>query len=66
LGHVTGLWVERRAQTALAYGTVSPRVISTQNRTRMTQSPCRTSMPPAFHPVTQLKHPMKSVEVRVS
>jgi len=47
LGHVTGLWGERRAAKALAHAHTNPRVISPQNRTRMTQSPCRALSRPA-------------------
>jgi hypothetical protein len=41
LDQVTGLWGERRAQKTVAYCHVSPRVISPQNRMRLTQSPRR-------------------------
>jgi hypothetical protein len=46
LGDATGLWGERRAPKAFAHHPVTPRVISLQNRMRMTQSPRRASTPP--------------------
>jgi hypothetical protein len=44
LGQVTGLWGEMRASRVFAYRDVAPRVLSPQNRMRLTQSPRRASL----------------------
>jgi len=47
LDHVTGLWDGRRAPQDQWMLSPGPARDFTQNRTRMTQSPCRASLPQA-------------------